>query len=151
MEIESHTRKAQRGARHQKWRKTHQGSKFWPPLLSILLKTLEGHAHQNWAKFNKFWFFDIFGFFAKHHGHCHFCLRHPQRMKMVSLDAIISGASTQRISNQLKMIWSPKMAKNNHFFNTLPRISAKSIFWVFPHRSVFDRLPMISLEKKKNF
>ena len=117
----------------------------------MFLKTLEGHARQNWAKFDKFWFFDIFGLFAKNHGHRHFCLKHSQRMKMVSLDAIISRAYTQQISDQLKIIWSPKVAKNSHFFNTLPCISAKAIFWVFPHMSAFHRVLVISLEKTKNF
>ena len=39
------------------------------------------------------------------------------------------------------------MAKNTHFFNTLPRISAKAIFWVFSHRLDFHRLPLISFGK----
>ena len=117
----------------------------------MFLKTLEGHTHQIWAKFNKFWFFVIFGFLAKNYGHRHFCLGHPQRMKMVSLDAIISRESTRRFLYQLKMTFSPKMVKNTHFFYTLPRLSARSIFWVFTHRSAFDRLPVISLEKTKNF
>ena len=141
------SRRLKRGAWNQKRINTYQGFIFWPLILSMLLKTHEGHAHQNWAKFNKFWFFDIFGLFAKTHGHRHFCLRHPQRMKIVSLDAIIFRASTQWILDQLKMIWSPKVAKNNHFFNTLARISAKEFFWVFTHKLVFDKLSLISLDK----
>ena len=117
----------------------------------MLLKTLEGHARQNWAKFNKFWFFDIFGLFVKNHGPCHFCLRHPQRIKMVSLDAIILGAYTQWFLDQLKIIFSPKMAKNTRFFYTLPRLSARPIFWVFTHRSIFGGLPVVSWEKTKHF
>ena len=98
-----------------------------------------------------FGFFDIFWLFAENHGHRHFILKHHQRMKMVSLDAIISGVSPQKVLDQLKMFLSSKVAKNSHFFNTLPRISAKANFWVFPHRSVFHRLPLISLGKIKYF
>ena len=104
---------------------------IWPQLHNMFLKTLEGHARQNWAKFDKFWFFIIFGFLANTHGHRHFCLGHPKRMKMVSLDAIVLGAYTQRFSDQLNMIFSPKMAENTHFFHTLPRLSTRSIFLGF--------------------
>ena len=79
------------------------------------------------------------------------CSSDLHRMRMVSLDAIISGESTQQFLDQLKMISSPKMAKNTHFFHTLPRLSARSIFWVFTHRSDFDGIPVIILEKTKNF
>ena len=96
-------------------------------------------------------FLTFLGLFAENNGHCHFCLKHPQRLKVVSLDALNSRAYNQQILYQLKMFWSPKVAKNSHFFNTLPHISAKANFWVFPNRSVFHRLPLISLGKKKYF
>ena len=117
----------------------------------MLLKTLEGHAHQFWANFDIFWFFVIFGFLAKTHGHHHFSLGHHQRMRMVSLDAIFLGAHTQQFLGHLKIICSPEMAKNARFFYTLPGLSARLIFWVFTHRPIFGGLPVVSLEKTEHF
>ena len=117
----------------------------------MLLKTLEGHARQVWAKFDIFWFFVIFGFLAKTHGHRHFSLGHHQRMGMVSLDAIFLGAHTQQFSEHLKIICSPKMVKNTRFFYTLPRLSARLIFWVFTHRPIFGELLVVIWEKNKHF
>ena len=149
--LKKNSRRLKGRPRHKSWGKTPQDSKFWPLLHNMLLKTLEGHACQVWAKFDKFWFFVIFGFLAKTHGHRHFSLGHPQRMKMVSLDAIILVSHTQWFLDQLKIIFSPKIAKNTCFFYTLPRLSAKPIFWFFTHRSVFGWLLVVIWEKTKHF
>ena len=96
-------------------------------------------------------FFDIFGFLAKTHGLCHFSLGDRHRMRMVSLDAIISGAHTQRFLGHLKIICSPEIAENARFFYILPGLSAKLIFWFFTHRPIFGGLPGIILGKFKFF
>ena len=113
----------------------------------MFLKILEGHARQNWVKFDKFWFFVIFGFLAKTHEHRYFSLGDNQGMRMVSLDAIILGAHTQKFLEHLKIIFSPKMAKNTHFFNILPLLSARFIFWFFTHSHIFGRLIGIIFRK----
>ena len=43
------------------------------------------------------------------------------------------------------------MVKNTHFFYTLPRLSARPIFWVFTHRSVFWGILVVILEQNKHF
>ena len=78
-------------------------------------------------------------------------LAHHQRMRMVSLDAIISGSHTQWFFGHLKIIFSSKMAKNARFFYTLPGLSAKLIFWFFTHRPVFGGLLGIWFGKLKFF
>ena len=126
------SRRLKRGAWHQKWIKTPQSSKFWLQLQSMFLKIIEGHARQNWVKFNKFWFFVIFGFLAKTHGHRHFCLGHLQRMKMVSLDAIISG----HILSDFQIIWrwfSPPKWRKTLTFSTLCPVYQQGLLFGLLH------------------
>ena len=98
-----------------------------------------------------FGFFGIFGFLVKTHKLRHFSLGDQKRRRMVSLDAIILGAHTQKFSGHLKIIFSPEMAKNALFFYTLPGLSANLIFWFFTHRPIFGGLLGIRLGKFKFF
>lgn len=97
-----------------------------------------------------FWLFVIFGFLAKTHEIRHFSLGNRKRRRMVSLHAIILGAHTQCFLGHLKIIFSPKMVKNTHFFNILPRFISKVYFLGFCTQAYFWRTSRHQIGKIKD-